>query len=97
MQFINLAVLSIHSSRLIKLFGHTKVILYNLDISYLKVIQVVQGIQLREDDHVRQFLEAHIQSDIQQISRSSGENVDDCILLLHELINRMKRGIVCSM
>ena len=43
-------------------------------------------------DQIRAFLEAHILVDIQHMSRCAGESGDDCILLLHELINRMKRG-----
>ena len=58
-----------------------------------QVTQVVQGVPI-EADQVRVFLEAHIRVDIQNMSRCSGESGDDCILLLHELINRMKLGKV---
>ncbi|XP_067940321.1 E3 ubiquitin-protein ligase RNF213-like [Watersipora subatra] len=44
-------------------------------------------------EEVAPFLEAHIQIDLQQISECCGENIDNCILLLHDVINRMREGI----
>ena len=39
------------------------------------------------------FLEAHIQIDLQQIADCCGESTENCILLLHDVINRLKQGI----
>jgi len=44
-------------------------------------------------EDVRPFIDAHIQLDLQQIAQCCAENTDDCILLLHDVINRMKQGI----
>ena len=63
--------------------------------SYLCITQVHQMIRpnlVREDD-VRPFIDAHIQLDLQQIAQCCAESTDDCILLLHDVINRMKQGV----
>jgi len=44
-------------------------------------------------EDVRPFIDAHIQLDLQQIAQCCAESTDDCILLLHDVINRMKQGV----
>ncbi|XP_067936897.1 E3 ubiquitin-protein ligase rnf213-alpha-like [Watersipora subatra] len=46
--------------------------------------------QLAHSDHVQPFLEAHINLNLQQISQCCAQSLDDSILLLHEVIYRMK-------
>lgn len=54
------------------------------------------GAMIKRDDvpgdQVLQYLSAHIEADMVDISLCCVENRDDCILLLHELIHLMKQG-----
>ena len=72
---------------------HTNSILqYLINASHVFFAQVVRGIQRNPpaQGQLLQYLDAHIRLDIQHISQSCGSNRDDCILMLHEIINRMK-------
>ena len=66
-------------------------ILHQCQIFIFQVSRIKRDVQVGADQ-IRAFLEAHILVDIQLMSRCSGESGDDCILLLHELINGMKKG-----
>ncbi|KAF6032078.1 hypothetical protein EB796_009578 [Bugula neritina] len=55
------------------------------------MFRIIQPNLVREDD-VRPFIDAHIQLDLQQIAQCCAESTDDCILLLHDVINRMKQA-----
>jgi len=56
------------------------------------MFRIIQPNLVREDD-VRPFIDAHIQLDLQQIAQCCAESTDNCILLLHDVINRMKQGV----
>ena len=47
---------------------------------------------LNSQEDVRPFLVAHIQLDLQNIAKCSAQSTDDCMLLIHDVINRMKGG-----
>ena len=47
---------------------------------------------LKATDQIEPFLEAHIQRDLHQIAECYKQSTDNCILLLHNLINRMKQS-----
>ena len=38
---------------------------------------------------VGSFIEKHIQVDLKHISQCCSENADDCLLLVHDIINNM--------
>jgi len=48
--------------------------------------------RLNSVDEVSSFLEAHIQVDLRQLSNLCGASADDCILMLHDVMQRMKQG-----
>mgnify|MGYP001794497566 CR=1 len=48
---------------------------------------------LVRDDDVMPFLDAHIQLDLQHISQCCGESIDDCLLLLHDVIHNFNIGL----
>ena len=48
---------------------------------------------LVRDDDVMPFLDAHIQLDLQHISQCCGESIDDCLLLLHDVIHNFNIGM----
>ena len=50
---------------------------------------------LAHEEEVRPFIDAHIQQDLQNISKCCAQSVDDSILLVHDVIIRMKGGKMC--
>ena len=53
--------------------------------------------RLHSEEDIAPFLELHILKDLEHISISCGESVDNCILLLHDVLNNMKLGKVQKM
>lgn len=49
--------------------------------------------RLRIPEDVTSFIEGHIQIDLQHIAACCGESTEDCILLIHELLQRISKGI----
>ena len=47
---------------------------------------------LGRTDNLQEFLYGHIQLDIQHIAKCSALSTDDTILMIHDVINRMKGG-----
>ena len=58
-------------------------------IILFQVFKMIQPSLVRDDD-VQPFLDAHIQLDLQHIAKCCATSTDDCILLVHDLINKMK-------
>mgnify|MGYP001804300592 FL=1 len=72
---------------------HTNSILQYLinacPVCFAQVVRIIQR-NPPAQGQLLQYLDAHIRLDIQHLSQSCGSNRDDCILMLHEIINRMK-------
>jgi len=60
--------------------------------TFLQVFNMIDP-KLNSPEEIRPFLEAHIQIDLQQISQCCGKNIDDCILLLHDVIERLQQSL----
>ncbi|XP_067937583.1 E3 ubiquitin-protein ligase rnf213-alpha-like [Watersipora subatra] len=56
-----------------------------------EVLDMIQPALVREED-VIPFLDAHIQLDLQHIARCCACSNDDCVLLLHAVIEKMSTG-----
>ena len=67
---------------------------YVIIIQY-QVFKMIQPSLVRDDD-VQPFLDAHIQLDLQHIAKCCATSTDDCILLVHDLINKMKGDYIIN-
>ncbi|KAF6041607.1 hypothetical protein EB796_000120 [Bugula neritina] len=75
--------------------SHICLIYSNINLQFTLTIKYVHQMirpNLARVEDVRPFIEAHIQLDLQQIAQCCAESTDDCILLLHDVINRMKQA-----
>ena len=51
---------------------------------------MIQPRLLKPIDKIQEFLHEHIQLDLQHIATCCDLSVDDCLLLVHDVIKRMK-------
>lgn len=62
---------------------------------FIKVAEMIHK-EKPSDDEICDYLVDHINLDIAQIADCSKRNIDDCYILLHEVITSLQEGKICK-